>query len=194
MRKWQKKLLELYFGENGNKYNFCRTHIQSCDFALGNYAYVEDPDDTDLETFSIARDKEYLLPLIKEAMKKEKELTLLASPWSPPAFMKTNGEMNHVGNYCDAPVMCDTKEDTIDVKLSYYYIGHFSRFIKKGAKRILISRFTDKVEATGFLNPDGSRVVVLLNRTNEEQKFTLCENSEVCEMEMTPHSIMTVCL
>ena len=38
----KKELIGLYFGEKGNRYNFCRTHVQSCDFALGNYAYVED--------------------------------------------------------------------------------------------------------------------------------------------------------
>lgn len=93
----QKELLDLYFGEKGNRYNFCRVHIQSCDFALGNYAYVEDETDTELKTFSIERDRKYILPLIKKAMEQEKEIILLASPWSPPAFMKTNGEMNHGG-------------------------------------------------------------------------------------------------
>ncbi len=93
----QKELLDLYFGKNGNRYNFGRVHIQSCDFALGNYAYVEDETDKELKTFSIERDKEYILPLIHAAKEQEEELTLLASPWSPPAFMKTNGEMNHGG-------------------------------------------------------------------------------------------------
>ena len=93
----KKELIGLYFGEKGNRYNFCRTHIQSCDFALGNYAYVEDQDDSELKTFSIERDKQYIIPFIHEAQKKEKDLCFLASPWSPPAFMKTNGDMNHGG-------------------------------------------------------------------------------------------------
>lgn len=375
----QQELLELYFGEKGNKYNFCRLHIQSCDFALGNYAYIEDEKDTELKSFSIARDKEYILPFVKKAMEQEKELVLLASPWSPPAFMKTNREMNHGGklkkeyyqmwadmvaryvteykkegvrisrltvqnepnacqtwdsclftgteereyvcgylrkaldetgnaevkiniwdhnkervldralesletpeamqkidgiafhwytgdhfeglsevrrlfpdkelihtegcveyskfakdnqirhaemyahdiigdfnagmngyldwniyldekggpnhveNYCDAPVMCDTKNDSIDIKRSYYYIGHFSRFLKRGAKRMLVSRYTDNIEVTGFVNPDGSKVAVLLNRTEEPQEFTFCEENQVCEMKLDAHSIMTIC-
>ena len=93
----KKELIGLYFGEKGNRYNFCRTHVQSCDFALGNYAYVEDQDDSELKTFSIERDKQYIIPFIHEAQKKEKDLCFLASPWSPPAFMKTNGDMNHGG-------------------------------------------------------------------------------------------------
>lgn len=58
---------------------------------------MEDETDKELKTFSIERDKEYILPLIHAAKEQEEELTLLASPWSPPAFMKTNGEMNHGG-------------------------------------------------------------------------------------------------
>ena len=108
-------------------------------------------------------------------------------------YLDEQGGPNHVKNYCDAPVMCDTKNDTIDVKLSYYYIGHFSRFIKRGAKRMLISRFTSQVEAAGFVNPDGGKVAVLLNRMDEVQKFTFGDGSKVCEMEMEPHTIMTIC-
>ena len=93
----QQQLLDLYFGSSNNHYNFCRLHIQSCDFALGNYAYVEDAQDEDLNSFSIDRDRKYIIPFIKAALDKDKDICFLASPWSPPAFMKTNGEMNHGG-------------------------------------------------------------------------------------------------
>ena len=46
--------------------------FKSCDFALGNYAYVEDQDDSELKTFSIERDKQYIIPFIHEAQKKGK--------------------------------------------------------------------------------------------------------------------------
>lgn len=86
-------LIEAYFGESGLRYAMGRLHIGSCDFALGNYAYARDER---LEPFSVARDERYVLPLLRAALKK-RPLSLLASPWSPPAFMKTNGEMNHGG-------------------------------------------------------------------------------------------------
>lgn len=92
----QQQLLGLFFGD-GNDYNFCRLHIQSCDFALGNYAYVEDAQDTGLDSFSIERDRKYIIPFVKAALEKNSGIQFLASPWSPPAFMKTNGEMNHGG-------------------------------------------------------------------------------------------------
>src|SRR5690606_24928779 len=52
----KKKVLELYFGENGNRYNMVRSHIDSCDFALGTYAAMDDPEDSKMESFSLARD------------------------------------------------------------------------------------------------------------------------------------------
>lgn len=88
----QKKLfLERYFSrENGIGYNFGRTHINSCDFSLDVYAYIESGD-KELKTFSLERDKKYIIPFIKDAMQYcQDELILFASPWSPPAFMKDN--------------------------------------------------------------------------------------------------------
>lgn len=376
----QDELLELYFGENGNHYNFCRAHIQSCDFALGNYAYVEDPEDKELKTYSIDRDRKYIIPFIKAALAKNKDIKFLASPWSPPAFMKTNNDMNHggllkpeyramwaammarfvseyekegikierltvqnepaavqtwdsciysgaeeaefavnylrpalneagykdvkiniwdhnkdiilervadsfsvpgaedaidgigfhwytgdyfdalaevhrqhpnkdliftegcveysrfatdnqinhaemyahdiignfnagmngyidwnlmldkrggpnhVGNFCDAPIMYDKETDFVDVKLSYYYIGHFSRFVKPGARRILATKYASDLEATAFENKDGSKVLVVLNRTDKDIPFAFSENGKDSELiDLKEHSIVTIC-
>jgi len=95
----RRRLLDAYFDpENGLGYTLCRTHINSCDFSLGNYANVEKADDTALESFSLAREKKTLLPMIHAAAALTKNgLLLFASPWSPPAWMKTTGEMNNGG-------------------------------------------------------------------------------------------------
>ena len=91
------RIIKLYFDENsGIGYNFGRVHMNSCDFSEGNYACTKENDDT-LETFNIDRDKQAIIPMIKSAMEYSKELEILVSPWSPPAYMKTNGEMNHGG-------------------------------------------------------------------------------------------------
>ena len=83
---------------SGNGYSLCRTHINSCDFSLGNYAYAETPGDVELKHFSIDHDRRQLIPMIKEAVRVAGQpLKLLASPWSPPAWMKTNGQMNQGG-------------------------------------------------------------------------------------------------
>lgn len=97
-KKERLKIIDSYFNqETGLGYALGRTHIHSCDFALENYTYVEE-NDTELKTFSIEREQKYVLPLIKDAVKaRGEELTILSSPWSPPAWMKTNGEMNNGG-------------------------------------------------------------------------------------------------
>lgn len=93
------EVIQRYFHPvEGLAYNMGRVHIHSCDFSLGNYTYVED-NDTELATFDISHEYKWVIPLIKDAMKlRGGELTMLASPWSPPAWMKTNGEMNNGGS------------------------------------------------------------------------------------------------
>ena len=103
---WQKlapaqreALLRAYFDPvEGHGYTLCRVHMNSCDFALGPYAHADVPGDHALEHFSIARDRQALLPLIHAAQRAAgRPLRLLASPWSPPAWMKTNGQMSGGG-------------------------------------------------------------------------------------------------
>jgi glucosylceramidase len=97
------EVLQAYFHPaNGLGYTFCRTHINSCDFSLGNYAYAETPHDRELKKFSIAHDRQLLLPFIKDAQQiAGQPFKLFASPWSPPAWMKTNNQMNHGGKLKD---------------------------------------------------------------------------------------------
>ena len=91
------EIIQAYFGDSGNQYNMGRTHINSCDFSLGNYALCEQ-EDRKLKGFSIERDKKMLIPFIKEALNEASSpILLMASPWSPPPWMKTNNQMNHCG-------------------------------------------------------------------------------------------------
>jgi len=98
----KEEIIKAYFGTNGNGYSMARTHINSCDFSLGNYSYCDTPGDTELNYFSISRDKELLIPFVQDAMDHANTpIHILASPWSPPAWMKTNGQMNHGGKIKD---------------------------------------------------------------------------------------------
>jgi glucosylceramidase len=94
----QEEIVKSYFDPiNGLGYSLGRVHIHSCDFALENYTYVEE-NDRELETFDISRERKWVLPFIDLARKARKQdLLLLASPWSPPGWMKSNGEMNNGG-------------------------------------------------------------------------------------------------
>lgn len=85
----KKQILEGLFGKSGLKYNYCRLCVASSDFAVEEFCYVEDEDYT-LKTFSIARDKKYVIPFLKDALAYTNgNIYLFASPWSPPTFMKT---------------------------------------------------------------------------------------------------------
>lgn len=94
----RKEIVEAYFNkEKGLAYNLGRTTIGGCDFSIEPYTYVEDGD-MELKTFDMSRDDKWIVPLIKAAQKEAGEkLGLLCSPWSPPAFMKDNNDINHGG-------------------------------------------------------------------------------------------------
>jgi glucosylceramidase len=362
--------------EQGQAYSVCRTHINSCDFALGNYAYTEVDGDTEFKHFSIERDRQALIPMIKGATEIAGAIKLFASPWSPPAWMKTTGQMNHggklkpeyrdawaryycryireyeregipiwglsvqnepeatqtwdsciytgeeerdfvrdhlgptlhaeglerikliiwdhnrdrmferakavyddpeaakyvwgtgfhwyvgdffdnvqkvhdawpdkqliftegctekgthlnswtlgeryarsmiqdlnhwtvawvdwnmvldetggpnhVGNFCSAPIICDTRTDEVLYQSSFYYIGHFSRFIRPGAKRILCASTRDELQTTAFVNPDGEIAVVVFNESEKSITYALKYNGQAALLESIPRSIQTL--
>jgi glucosylceramidase len=94
----QQEFLDAYYSKSkGIGYTLARTNIHSCDFSSGSYTYVQEGD-ADLNSFSIEHDKKFRIPLIKKAQQSAGKLTLYASPWSPPAFMKTTGTMLQGGS------------------------------------------------------------------------------------------------
>jgi glucosylceramidase len=368
--------LELYFGETGIGYHLMRSHIDSCDFSLDTYSAMSDQQDLSLESFSLDREEQYILPLMRAAARKAKqEFDLVLSPWSPPAFMKTNGDRkkggrlkeeyrsqwaeyiaryieeyekkgfkvnrltiqnepaavqtwdscvytaeeekvflrdylyptlkrkglghiklmiwdhnkermyerakavidpvtdamvdgvafhwysgdhfdairltherypnkeliftegcveysrfdadqlrnaqmyahdiignlnagmtgfidwnlyldekggpNHAGNYCDAPIMADTTTGELIVKLSYDYIGHFSKYIKPGAKRIGFTKYTDQLEMTALQNEDQTIVLVMLNRGQQELPVTVELGERYFKTKLAAQAIVT---
>jgi glucosylceramidase len=90
----QKEFLTAYYDRNkGIGYSLARTSINSTDFSSDTYTYVKD-NDAALKTFSVAHDEKYRIPLIKQAITAAgNNLPLFVSPWSPPAWMKTNNSM-----------------------------------------------------------------------------------------------------
>ncbi|MFA6286528.1 MAG: glycoside hydrolase family 30 protein [Opitutaceae bacterium] len=374
----QEEVMRAYFDPKaGHGYTLCRTHIGSCDFALGNYSYCDEPGDHALKTFSIERDRQALLPMIRRAQAVSgNAFKLLASPWSPPAWMKTTGRMNlggkllpecreawalyyaryirayagegvpiwaltvqnepeakqtwdsciytgeeerdfvrdhlgptlhregladvkivvwdhnrdrlyerarivyddpaaaryvwgagfhwyvtdtfdnvqrvhdawpdkkllftegcqeggphdgswltgeryarsmiadfnrwtvgwidwnmvldetggpnHVNNFCSAPILADTRTGEVRYQSSYYYIGHFSRFVRSGARRILSASTKDELEVVAFKNPDGSLAVVVMNRSETPVVFLLKTGAGTAPLTAPRRSIQTV--
>lgn len=377
----QQEVLRAYFDADvGHGYRLCRTHINSCDFSLGSYAYTEVEGDVDLKHFGINRDRQHLIPLIRAAQKVagDETIKLLASPWSPPAWMKTNGQMtdggklkpecrdawaryycryveeyakeqidiwgltvqnepdatqrwesclysaeeerdfirdylgptlhrnglddihliawdhnrdrlfdraqtvfddpeaakfvwgigfhwyaednfhhvqmvhdfypnkkllftegclehgphigdwsggeryarsiindlnhgaigwidwnilldasggpNHAGNYCSAPILADVEQDQLIYNSSYYYLGHFAKFVRPGAERVLCANTGDELLTTAFLNKDGRLVVVVLNVQEYPIRFALKIGKLRAEAMSPEHSITTLVL
>ena len=363
----------------GHGYRLCRVHMNSCDFALGNYAHVSQAGDLALASFSIDRDRQALLPMIKAAQAVAAQpLKLLVSPWSPPGWMKDSGRMNdggklkadcraawaqcfvrfikayeaegvavwgvsvqnepeahqrwdsclytaeeerdfvrdhlgpalhaaglahvrivvwdhnrdamverasviygdaqaaqyvwgtgfhwyvedhfdhvqlvhdawpdkqllftegcqeggphwgrwevaeryahsmvndlnrwtvgwidwnllldeqggpnHVGNFCSAPVLAVPAEDGLHPQSAYAAIGHFARYIRPGAQRVLCAATREALECTAFVNPDGSVAVVALNRTDHALAFSLAIDGVAYGAELQQHALATFVL
>ena len=102
------------------------------------------------------------------------------------------GGPNYVGNFCEAPILIDRKTDEIIYNKSYYYIGHFSRYIRPGAKRIQCSSDAGKgLYSVAYKNPDGETVIVVQNELNRQKRLALVINGMGANTELPPHSITT---
>lgn len=102
-----------------------------------------------------------------------------------------DGGPNNVGNNCAAPVMYDTRNGVLHRKLSFDYLGHFSKHIKPGAVRIGVSRFDERLEVLAVENADGNIAAAVLNRCGEDIPFSFRCNSLVWPVSQPAHSIST---
>lgn len=107
-------------------------------------------------------------------------------------LLDETGGPNHVKNFCFAPIHGDTRNGKIYYMNSYYYIGHFSKFIKPGAKRIISASNRDQLQTTAFQNLDGSIAVVVLNLGDTKVDYKLWLNGKAADATSLPHSIMTL--
>lgn len=89
--------MEALFGDDGCAFTQCRTPMGANDISREWYSYDETPGDFPLDRFSIANDRETLIPFIKAAQTVRPDLKIWASPWSPPTWMKKGG------HYAQAP-------------------------------------------------------------------------------------------
>lgn len=84
-------LMKTCFTSEGMNYEWVRIPIDSCDFSTQMYEAMSDPRDRALKSFSFERTETYILPMLSDAQKAAgRPLSIMLSPWSPPAFMKTN--------------------------------------------------------------------------------------------------------
>lgn len=104
------------------------------------------------------------------------------------------GGPNHVGNFCNAPVICDTRTDEVIYKPMFHAVGQFSKYIKPGAVRIGCSSFSPNVEVTAAQNPDGSIAVVILHTDMDRKMIHLRVEGKVTRVILPGDSVSTVVL
>jgi glucosylceramidase len=107
-------------------------------------------------------------------------------------LLDENGGPNHVGNFCFSPIHADTKTGELIYTPSYFFIGHFSKFIGKEAKRISSVSSRSTLITTSFINQDGKVVTVVMNQSNKKVVYNLCIGTSATEVSILPHAIQTL--
>ena len=106
-------------------------------------------------------------------------------------LLDSKGGPNHKKNYCNSPIMLTHDNSDYIKTLAFYYIGHFSKFIKPGAVRIAHSKYLEDITITAFKNTDNSIAIVMLNRKNYDIDFRLCIKDTMFKDTLKQQSIIT---
>lgn len=109
-------------------------------------------------------------------------------------LLDQNGGPNHVKNFCFAPIHADVRTDELIYTPSYYYLGHFSKFIKPGAKRISTSSSHSNLESTSWINPNGKIITIVMNSTDESIDYSLSIREVESKLKIKARSIQTIVL
>ena len=107
-------------------------------------------------------------------------------------LLDENGGPNHVNNFCFAPLHADSKTGELIYTPSYYFIGHFSKFIGEGAKRISSVASRSQLLTTSFLNKNGKVITVVMNQSDKKINYNLCIGTKASAITILPHAIQTL--
>ncbi|MGC6456398.1 MAG: glycoside hydrolase family 30 protein [Coraliomargaritaceae bacterium] len=107
-------------------------------------------------------------------------------------LLDQRGGPNHVGNFCFAPIHADLTTGELVYTPSYYYIGHFSRFIRPGAQRIGTTTNRSFLLATSFINKDGGIATVVMNKTDNEMDYDLHLGDKHIRVKIPARAMQTV--
>jgi glucosylceramidase len=158
----QTVLASLFSPTNGIGLNMVRLPMGSSDFsASGNYSYddvASGTTDTTLAHFSIAHDQTNIIPLLQSVATINPNMKLIASPWSPPAWMKTNGSMNGVAN---ASTTTSQINPAYFSSLASYFVDFIKGYQAQGLSIYAISAQNEP------LNSNGTYPTAILTPTDE---------------------------
>lgn len=107
-------------------------------------------------------------------------------------LLDQNGGPNHVGNFCFSPIHADTKTGELIYTPSYYYLGHFSKFIRPAAERVSAAASRSTLLVTSFMNSDNSLATVVMNQTDSPIAYRLFIGNQETSMNIPAHGIQTL--
>lgn len=93
---------------------------------------------------------------------------------------------------CAAPILYNAAKDEVTITPCYYYIGHFSKYVKRGARRIATTKYTADLHVSAFENPDGEKVLVAMNDTDRDREIVVRHNDVCTRTILGAHSIATI--
>ncbi|MGC4940351.1 ricin-type beta-trefoil lectin domain protein [Kribbella sp. DT2] len=131
---------------NGIGLSFLRQPIGASDFSRSFYTYNDGAADPSLSRFSIAHDQSYILPLVKQALSLNPEISVMATPWSAPAWMKNNNNLiggslsdSRIGTYADYLVKFTQAYQAAGVPIDYLSVQNEPKFSPPGYPGMLMS-------------------------------------------------------
>ena len=109
-------------------------------------------------------------------------------------LLDEKGGPNHVGNFCFAPVHADTRTGELQFTPIFWYLGHFSKFIRPGAHRVDAASSRSSLLTTAFTNPDGTLAAVVLNQTDKPVDYRFFVGEDEARVAIPAHAIQTLVL
>ena len=107
-------------------------------------------------------------------------------------LLDERGGPNHVGNYCSAPIIVNTKSQEILYQSSYFYLGHFSRFFKRGDKIIECENNTDNLLSLSAINKNEKISTTIMNKENKSVDFFYENALDTKSFSIPARSIITI--
>ncbi|MCK9686217.1 glycoside hydrolase family 30 protein [Scleromatobacter humisilvae] len=107
-------------------------------------------------------------------------------------LLDEHGGPNHVGNFCFAPVHADSRTGELTFTPSFWYLGHFSKFIRPGAHRVEAASSRSSLATTSWANPDGSLATVVMNATDQPVDYRFFVGHDEARVAIPAHAIQTL--
>lgn len=127
------------------------------------------------------------------------DLENYASGWMDwNCILDWKGGPNHLQNWCDAPIIADNRTQEIHIQPTYYFFGHFTKYILQDSQRIRIIKddTTKNLLITSFQTPENKIVTVVQNKAEQVVSFNLVDSvvgdNYYVQVDMPPRSIRTL--